>query len=104
MDPVGPMMQCNIKTQVPPLCAAMQCGSLPGSQGLSVLNSGSPLICSLLGSGSGCPHPSWQLVFGALHCHAGDIASAPGNGDVAVAQPATGCVLEKWRYHGTLLR
>ena len=38
MDPVGPMMWCNLKTQVPPLCAAMQCGSLPGSQGLSVLN------------------------------------------------------------------
>ena len=43
MDPVGPTMQCNIvKTRVSPLCAAMQCGSLPGSQGLSVLNPGSP--------------------------------------------------------------
>ena len=44
------------------------------------------------------------LVFGAPHCHAGDVTSAPGNGDVAVAQLATGCMLEKWRYHGTLLR
>ena len=41
--PMGPMVQCNIvKTQVSPLCVAMQCDSLPGSPGLSVLNPGSP--------------------------------------------------------------
>ena len=38
MDPVGPMMQCNIvKTKVSPLCAAMQCRSRRGSQGLCII-------------------------------------------------------------------
>ena len=43
-------------------------------------------------------------MFGASHCHAGDVASVTGNGDVAVVRPATCFMLEKWRYHhGTLV-
>ena len=42
MDPVGPMVHRKFKPQVLPLCPAMPGGLLPGSQGLSVLNLGSP--------------------------------------------------------------
>ena len=62
-----------------PLCFAMPCGLLPRSQGLSVLNPGSPWRGSLLGSG--CLHPPWLWGFCGPQCHAGDVAGVPGNGD-----------------------
>ena len=34
MDPVGPWYSVTSKSQVSPLCTAMQCGSLPGFHGL----------------------------------------------------------------------
>ena len=72
------------RTQVSPLCSAMPCDLLPGSQGLSILNPGSPRIGSL--PGSGCLHPPWLRGFWGPHCHVGDVAGAPGNGDVVVVQ------------------
>ena len=75
-----------VKPQVSPLCFAMPCGLLWGSQGLSVLNPGSPWRGSLLGSG--CLHSPWLWGFCEPHCHVGDLAGVPGNVDVVVVQTA----------------
>ena len=81
------------KSQVLPLCFAIPCSSLPGSQCILVQNPDSP----------------WVMVAPILHghkcslppCLAGDVAGVPGSAGIAVVRPATGCMPVQWRHYGS---
>ena len=86
------------KSQVSPLCSAMPCGSLTGSQGVLFLNPEQVTLLFRVTVYSN--HHGYECS--AYHPVSGRLSGAPGSAQVAVLRPAAGCMLVELRHHGTL--